>query len=347
MTNTTSQSVPWRLPTILAPMEGVSHALFRQLTAESGGLGMVCTEFIRISRAPLNRKLIDREIVRAEGVPLSVQVMGNEEDKMAEAAAWIADGGADVVDINLGCPAPRAVRHGVGSAMLKDPELLNRVVTSMRAAVPGLLSAKIRAGFNESEHVYRNARILVDAGVDFIAVHPRRRADFYEGVSDWRIIRGLVEELPIPVIGNGDVWYADDALRMIEETGCDAVMIGRPALRNPWLFQQVAALLAGEEPPQPSGAELAEWLRMVAGRYDGHFGRAGRGSIGKLKELVSWMIRTIDRDHPGRSLVLRAKTVDELLERFDEVFTPLDPEQVDIQAHGPARRERSGSANAA
>ena len=238
---------------MIAPMEGVGHPEFRLLMAERGGLGIVCTEFVRISRAPLAPKSLRKAVIKCPGVPLSVQVMGNEVEKMAEAAEVMAHSRADVVDINLGCPAPRVVRHGVGAAMLKDPELLHRVLSAMRARGPGLLSAKIRAGFDDRTRVLEIAEAVQAAGADFLVVHPRRRADFYEGVADWRIIELLSRSLRIPVVGNGDCWYAADARRMRQETGCVAVMIGRPALRNPWIFEQIADLEAGRAPRRRSG----------------------------------------------------------------------------------------------
>lgn len=306
-------------------------------------MGMVCTEFVRISRGPLSQKALSREVVRAPGVPLCVQVMGNDLEKMAEAAGWMAAWGADVVDINLGCPAPRAVRHGVGSAMLRDPRLLFEVVRAMRAAVPGVLSAKMRAGFEESKQVLALASVLVDAGIDFLTVHPRRRVDFYEGVADWRIIRTLVETLPIPVVGNGDCWYADDALRMMEETGCAAVMIGRPALRNPWIFRQVGELLRGESPYAPSGIEVADWLETTAGRYAEWFGARGKSSLGKLKELTGWMTRALPPESHGRQSVLRAPSTETMVDAFRAAFEPWSAEALDLQANGSFRLERSGS----
>ena len=201
MTVNSKQSVApfgWAHPTMLAPMEGVSHPEFRRIFAERGGIGVVCTEFVRISRAPLHLESLAKHVVKAPGTPLSVQVMGNDAAKMADAAASVAHAGADVVDINLGCPAPRAVRKGVGAAMLKDPELLFSVLSSMRQRVDCLLSAKIRAGFEDAEHVVHIGRTVEKAGADFLVVHPRRRADFYEGVADWRIIRTLKDALGIP-----------------------------------------------------------------------------------------------------------------------------------------------------
>src|SRR5690606_3344434 len=217
----------------------------------------------------------------------------NDADRMAEAAEMVEQAGADVVDINLGCPMPRIVRKGVGAAMLNNPRLLEQVLLRMRRHTRGLLSAKIRAGFDDSTRALEIAELVQGCGVDFITVHPRRRSDFYRGVSDWRIIAELKDRLKIPVVGNGDVWYASDALRMRRETGCDAVMIGRPVLRNPWIFQQVAALESGLEPCHPSGQALFDHLYALIRDYEGVFeGRKG-GLIGPLKEMLTWHGRAL------------------------------------------------------
>ena len=327
---------------MLAPMEGVSHPEFRAIIAERGGVGVVCTEFVRISRAPLNPARLEKEVIRFPGVPLSVQVMGNDADKMAEAAGHIAAAGADVVDINLGCPMPRVVRKGVGAAMLKDPKLLYEVVSSMREQVPGILSAKIRAGFDEADHVVHIAKTVEQAGADFLIVHPRRRRDFYEGVADWRIISVLKSELNIPVVGNGDAWYASDLLRMQEETGCDAVMVGRPALRNPWIFQQAASLRAGDEAFAPSGADVCDYLRDVAKRY----GKGKRvGNVpGKLKELLRYIGRAVPDGSAGVKALLRLRTEEELLEGAERFFGPHAADSLDLDAFGRHRLEDSGEA---
>lgn len=322
-------------------MEGVGHPEFRRIMAERGGLGVVCTEFVRISRAPLAPRALERAVVKCPGLPLSVQVMGNEVEKMAEAAGVVAAAGADVVDINLGCPAPRAVRHGVGAAMLKDPELLHRVLSAMRARVPGLLSAKIRAGFDEAGRVLEIAQAVESAGVDYLVVHPRRRSDYYQGVADWRIIRLLAERLSIPVVGNGDCWYASDAARMRAETGCVAVMIGRPALRNPWIFEQIADLEAGHRPRRPSGADVVEHLEAVTRRYRAVFpGR--RGPVGKIKELLTYLGRAVDDGGAFRSAVLRLSDLDEILRFTAASLGALPPERLDLDASGRLRLETSG-----
>lgn len=304
---------------------------------------MVCTEFVRISRAPLSVRAVRREVVRSPGVPLCVQVMGNEADKMAEAAAVVMDAGADAVDLNLGCPAPRVVRHGVGSAMLRDPLLLRHVVGTMRSAVRGPFSAKIRAGFDDASDVHRNASILVDCGVDWITVHPRRRSDHYRGVADWRIIASLARSFDVPVVGNGDAWSARDALRMMEETGCVAVMIGRPALRNPWIFQQVEALLAGRSPVEPTGADVVGHLELVARRYRETWSREPQAPLGKLKELVGWLGRAVPDGGALRKASLREGSIEGILDRWRLEVGHRSPRELDLLADGHLGLERSGT----
>lgn len=331
-------------PTFLAPMEGVTHPTFRQMLADRGGIGMLCTEFVRIAGQQVSEKHMGRQVVKVDGVPLSVQVMGTHVELMADAAEMIARAGADVVDINLGCPAPRVVKKGAGSAMLKNPQLLFDVLCAMRERVPGLLSAKIRAGFDDASNVIHIAQTVQRAGADFIAVHPRRRADFYEGVADWRIIATLVRELDIPVVGNGDVWYAADALRMREETGCAAVMIGRPACRNPWIFRQIAALEAGHTPEHPSGADLVEWLEAIVARFCVDFPGRSRGPLGKIKEMVTYLGRAVDDEGAWRRDALRLQSIEAIVELAHERVAPLGPERIDLDAFGTLSLERSGSA---
>ncbi|MCA9639096.1 MAG: tRNA-dihydrouridine synthase family protein, partial [Myxococcales bacterium] len=259
------ERLPWR--NVLAPMEGVGHPAFRHAIVAEGGLDLVCTEFVRVTSSPMNPEVIRRAIQPSPGVALSVQVMGNDADRMAEAARYVSEAGAAVIDVNLGCPMPRIVKKGVGAAMLKQPQVLFEVLSQMREATPGLLSAKIRAGFDDAEHVLQIAETVQRAGVDFISVHPRRRADFYSGVADWRIVGLLARHLSVPVIGNGDLWYAESALRLQAETGCAAVMIGRPAIRNPWIFRQLAELRAGQAAFDPTPLDVLEYLQRTSQRY--------------------------------------------------------------------------------
>ena len=326
--------LPFEHPTLLAPMEGITNPVIRELLSSYGGVGAVCTEFVRIGSKPISVRAIAREVVKVPGIPLSVQVMGNDRSRMAEAAGVVAEAGADVVDVNLGCPTRRALKGGVGAAMLRDPNLLYEVLSGMRAAVPTYLSAKMRAGVENTELMLENARAIEAAGADFLVVHPRRRVDQYKGVADWRIVKTLKEAIAIPVVGNGDCWYAVDALRLMEETGCDGVMMGRPALRNPWLFRQIEELSRGVEPFRPGPEDVIEFLDRVARRYGEMFPGNPLKAAGRFKELIRYVGRTwVD----GRSFVravLRFSSTEDMMALTREVLSGLEPADLDLDAGG-------------
>jgi tRNA-dihydrouridine synthase B len=286
-------------------MEGISHAEFRALMAELGGLHLVCTEFVRVTQTPLGRSVVRRNVQKAPGVPLSVQVMGNDEQRMAEAASAVEAAGADVVDINLGCPMPRIVRKGVGAAMLKDLDLLGRVLGLMRRHTRGLLSAKIRAGFDSSSGVQEIADRVQACGID--------------------------------------VWYAKDAARMRTETGCDAVMIGRPALRNPWIFRQIDELSRGVTPFHPGGSDVRAHLDWVLTRYRREFPER-RDFVGPLKEMVTWLGRALPEAATRLRPLLRLGSEAELLHACDALWLPLSAHELDLDAQGSLALETSGSA---
>ncbi len=335
---------PWPERTLLAPMEGLTHPTLRALMADAGGVGVVCTEFVRVTKTPLGSRLVRRHVVRPPRGALSVQVMGNEIEQMAEAAELVTRAGADIVDINLGCPAPNAVRKGVGSALLKDIALLERVLGAMRARTHLPLSAKIRAGFDDASRVVEVAKAVEGAGADFISVHPRRRSDFYSGVADWRIIERLRRVLGIPVVGNGDVWYAADALRMQSETGCHAVMIGRPAIRNPWIFVQLEALRSGRAPFWPSGADVVGHLEAFERSCRAGLGEGG--VVPQLKEVVRFLGRAIPDGGAFQKAALRELTAEGILAVAERHLAHLPREGLDLCAEG-GTLERSGTTQAA
>lgn len=334
-------SFPFQPGTFFAPMEGVTHPILRELIARRGGVGVVCTEFVRVTSNPLGRAILRKHVVRPSRGALSVQVMGNDIAQMADATALVTDAGADIVDINLGCPAPRAVRKGVGSAMLKDVRLLSRVLCEMRKRTHLPLSAKIRAGFDRTDGVLDLTRAVQDAGVDFLTVHPRRRVDFYDGVADWRIIALLVSELRIPVVGNGDIWYAEDALRIEKETGCAAVMLGRPVLRNPWIFQQIEALRSGAVPPHPDGESVILHLEELADALTA--GYPERSALGMLKEQIRYLGRVLPEPQTFLRAALRAQEIGQLKQVAFEAFSGRKASELDLGARSSGR-ERSGSA---
>ena len=319
-------------------MEGVTNAAVREVLASYGPVGLVCTEFVRISGEKISRPYLERQVEKLPSVPLSVQVMGNDPELMAEAGAVVAHAGADVVDLNLGCPTNTAVRKGVGSALLTQPALLKALLTTMRGSVPGRLSAKLRAGFDNTDDALTNARLVEDSGLDFIAIHPRRRVDHYRGSADWRIIERVRRELSIPVVGNGDIWYAQSALRMFEETNCDAVMLGRPALRNPWIFRQISELLAGREPFRPAGIDVAQHLQRLASGLIARWKHANTTPVGPLKEQLNYLFRAVPDDLLGKRALLQQPTLPLLLEAATEAFERLPAEALDL---GPVAIQRA------
>lgn len=326
---------------MFAPMEGITSPPVRHLFAERGGIDIVCTEFVRVTAQPLSPKLLAKHVAQTPRAKLSVQVMGNDLAQMADAAALVTKAGADVVDINLGCPAPKAVRKGVGSAMLKSPALCERVVRAMREQTHLPLSAKMRAGFDDSAQVLEIATALVDAGVDFLTIHPRRRADFYGGVADWRIIRLLAKNLPVPVIGNGDIWYADDALRIRVETGCAGVMLGRGALRNPFIFRQIDALEEGLPLPEFGGQAVLEHIIALSDLFRGTL--PGSALTGLLKEQVRFLGRAVRDGGVFTRAALQSEGWSQLLKVAEDHLLELGPGDLDL-GQGGHRLERSGSA---
>lgn len=317
-------------------MEGVTHPGYRDLVASYGGVGVVCTEFVRITRAAVNRRMIEQEVVRTRHSALSVQVMGDDEANMAQATEWVVARGTDVVDINLGCPAPNAVKKGVGAAMLERPEVLARVVGAMRARTPGPLSAKMRAGVDASDRAVMTARLLEDAGVDFITVHPRRSIDRYRGRADHRIVKAIKENVGIPVVGNGDLWYAADALALMRESGCDAVMLGRPALRNPFIFGQIAALRAGAPVVRPDGATLLAHVHAYLAATRALLRTPSSAALcGLLKEQLRYLLASLaDGEQLTRELV-RHPDVSSIVARLESRLEGVSAADLDL---GPEPR---------
>jgi len=331
---------PFSPACVLAPMEGVTNAAVREVLAGYGPVGLVCTEFVRISGGQISPAYLRKQVEKLPGVPLSVQVMGNDPELMAEAGAVVARAGADVVDLNLGCPTGSAARKGVGAALLKQPALLARLLATMRRGVPGLLSAKLRAGFDTTDDALSNARLVQDNGLDYLAVHPRRRIDHYRGSADWRIVTLIKRELSIPVVGNGDIWYARSALQMFEETGCDAVMLGRPALRNPWIFRQIAELLAGCEPYRPTGVDLARHFVRLSNAL-GSREPGACNPLGPLKEQLGYLCRSVRDGAVLQRRLQRLSTLELFLEATEEAFSALPVEDLDLGAFA-ARQQCAG-----
>jgi len=241
-------------PLVLAPMAGVTDRQFRLVLRRVGGVGLVTMEFISseaLTRG--NRRTLALMHYCEEERPLSIQIYGSDPGRMAEAARVVEHIGADVCDINMGCPANKVLKGCAGCALMADLDLARRIVATARAAIRIPLTVKFRAGIAEDRLNYLElGRICEAEGANAVALHPRTARQMYHGHADWTRIARLKQALAIPVIGNGDVASAHDAVRMFAETGCDGVMIGRASMKNPWIYRQTAELLAGRAPAEPT-----------------------------------------------------------------------------------------------
>ncbi len=263
---------------VLAPMAGVTDLPFRLLCKENG-CGYLYTEMVSAKAIMYNNKNTESLLTVTEGEnPIAVQLFGSEPEVMAEAAKRMEERPFDVIDVNMGCPVPKVVNNGEGSALMKNPLLVGRIVEAMANAVKKPVTVKIRAGFDpDNINAPEIARIIQESGGAAVAVHGRTRQQYYSGKADWDVIRRVKENVSIPVIGNGDILTGQDAVRMMEETGCDGVMIGRGARGNPWIFGQINEYLScGKEMTKPTADEIksmilkhARMLIDAKGEYTG------------------------------------------------------------------------------
>ena len=238
--------------TILAPLAGITNLPFR-LLAKASGCGLVCSEMIS-ANGLVHRSLKTHEMLnsRIEEKPLSVQIFGSDPSIMAEAAAIVEASGADILDINFGCAVKKVLKTGSGAALMKAANKAEKIFLAVRKAISIPLTVKMRAGWDKSGcEAFAIAKVAEASGVDGIAVHPRLATQGFGGIADWSLIAAIKNCVSIPVIGNGDVVMPEDVLTMQKETGCDAVMIGRAAIGNPWLFSQVTSLMNGKERMSP------------------------------------------------------------------------------------------------
>jgi nifR3 family TIM-barrel protein len=259
-------------PLFLAPMAGVTDRDFRLLVRRIGGVGLVSMEFLS-SRAIVDGNRRTRELMHFvdEERPLAIQIYGSDARTMAEAARIVEDLGPDVCDINMGCPANKVLRGCAGAALMGDLVLAADIIRQVRRAISIPLTVKFRLGLDScSKNYVELARICQDQGVAAVSLHGRTAKQMFRGEADWSEIARLKESIDIPLIGNGDVRVPEDAERLLRETGCDGVMVGRAATRNPWVFRQIAAHLRGEPASEPTLAErrdlMLEHFRVLVER---------------------------------------------------------------------------------
>lgn len=300
---------------VLAPMAGVTDLPFRELCARFGA-ALVITEMVSAKALQFqDKKSAELMKLSPEESPAAIQIFGDTPSIMAEAAKKAVGYGAAAVDINMGCPAPKIVNSGAGSALLKKPELCGEIVRAVRDAVEIPVMVKIRSGWdNDSVNAVEVAKICEQAGADAVTVHGRTRQDQYHAPADWGQIRAVKEAVKIPVIGNGDVFCAQDAVRMLESTNCDLVMVGRGALGNPWIFSQINAYLTEScciLPPPGLSERLAVMLRHMEGlcRHKGEY-RAMR----EARKHVAWYLKGMRNAAKFRQRAASLEHFSELLE---------------------------------
>lgn len=275
-------------PFVLAPMAGITDLPFRELCKEQGA-GLLYTEMVSAKAISYrNRNTIPLMEISPGENPVALQIFGSEPELMAEVAKSIEDQPFDILDINMGCPVPKVVNNGEGSALLKNPELIRKIVSAVSRAIKKPVTVKMRAGF-EGEDVdpVETAKIMEDSGAAAIAVHGRTRQQYYSGKADWDTIRKIKEAVSVPVIGNGDVDSPKKAEAMLKETGCDAVMIGRAVRGNPWIFREMNYYFeTGELLPRPSIEELKEMILRHARRQIEKKGEYT--GIREMRKHVAW-----------------------------------------------------------
>ena len=302
---------------ILAPMAGVTDLPFRVLCREQGA-GCVVTEMVSAKAVLYNNKNT-RELLQIDPAerPAAVQLFGSEPDIMAEIAARLEEGPYDYIDVNMGCPVPKIVINGEGSALMKNPERAKEVLTAMVKAVKKPVTVKFRKGFNDlSVNAVEFAKMAESCGVAAVAVHGRTREQYYSGKADWDIIRQVKEAVRIPVIGNGDIFTPEDAGRMLKETGCDGIMVARGAKGNPWLFGRINHYLdTGEVLPGPSMAEIKAMI-LRHGRMLVQF--KGEGvAMREMRGHMAWYTKGMPHSATLRNEINQVETLEGFVELLD------------------------------
>lgn len=305
-------------PLALAPMAGITDLPFR-LICRRLGCGMTVSEMVS-AKGLLYKNVKTTEMLRIDDGerPTAIQLFGSVPEELAEAARMVEASGADMIDFNMGCPVPKIVNNGEGSALMKQPQLAHDILAAMVKAVKIPVTVKFRAGWDDSSrNAVEIAKAVEAAGVSAVAVHGRTRQQFYEGKADWGIIAEVKQAVNVPVFGNGDIFTVEDGLRMLAETGVDGLMIGRGADGNPWIFRELAAVLRGEE--RPAAPSLQERLAQAAEHLDMLIDYKGEHiSVKEMRRHISAYLKGLPHAAEFRGRFHKVDTREQFMELLAE-----------------------------
>jgi nifR3 family TIM-barrel protein len=305
-------------------MAGVTDTVFRRLIRNQSGCGLIMTEFtsshgvIHSLKSKKPTRTFRYLYFEPEEHPISAQLFGSDPQVIADAAKACEDFGFDIVDINFGCPVNKVVKCNGGSGLLRDLPLVEEILRKVRAAISIPLTLKFRAGWSDRELVaVQMAKLAEDCGLQAIALHPRTREQGYSGKADWSRIAEVKAAVRIPVIGNGDIVTPEDAVRMVDETGCDAVMIGRTASSNPWIFRQISQYLETGAYDHPTEPQRYEIMRTY---YAMLLDRAAPDAVGKMKQFATYFTHGVRNGSKLRVEIYKATEAPQILDQVDAFF---------------------------
>lgn len=314
----TIQSLTLTSPVILAPMAGISNLPYRRIM-KSCGAGLVFSEMVSANGLIRDGAKTQHLLTtHPEEYPLGIQLFGSDPQILAEAVSKLKEPPA-LVDLNMGCPVKKVIRSGSGSALLQDTGLITRILKAVRHCVTGPLTIKIRSGWDIHHINFLDVgRIAQEEGVDAITLHPRTRCQGFSGIANWNHLGKLKQSLNIPVFGSGDIMTVDDGIRMIHETGCDGLMIGRGGYGNPWLIQQLNDALQGKPITFPSAADKLTMIHRHLGLHREQFG--DNKALLEMRKHISWYARGMEGASLFRSKVQACRELSELVSLTDDFF---------------------------